>query len=114
MSKKINHVRHGDVLLTRVSQKEYIEATGKTVAHSGKYVLALGEVTGHKHVLTAPTKEALEVKETPAQVVYMKLDVEAPLKHEEHKTVEVPSGFWKMTFEREHDYMKEETRQVID
>lgn len=103
------HVRHGDVLLTRVDALP----EGEEVKHSGSHVLAYGEVTGHKHLLTAGKSEDLKVIRSDG-VTFLSLAVPMPLSHEEHATVEVPSGIWKMTFEREYDPYLSNIRQVID
>lgn len=105
------HVRHGDVLLVRIDE---IPIDARPVEHAGSYVLAEGETTGHKHLLTVEKPEQLQVAQAPGNVLYLSLEVPAPLRHEEHKEVMVPSGKWKMIFEQEHDYFEEHSRTVID
>lgn len=105
----MEHIRHGDVLLTKVEELPQ----GQVIKHSGQHVLAWGEVTGHAHRLTVKDRKDLKVVVKDG-ITYMSLTVSAPLTHEEHKRLEVPSGVWKMTFEREYDPFMESMRQVID
>jgi len=83
---------------------------GKEVKHSGELVLALGEKTGHRHVLYSKEVKVVESN----GVIYMSLTIPAPLKHEEHKTIEVPAGMYERVFENEFDYALESIRQVQD
>lgn len=103
------HIRHGDILLTKVETLP----NGNAVEHNGSHVLALGEVTGHSHRLTVKDKESMSVI-MDGLTKYIQLTVSAPLTHEEHKQVEVPAGIYRMTFEREYDYAQEEITQVQD
>ena len=45
--------------------------------------------------------------------VYVK-EKKAPLVHEEHKTIEVPSGLYRVDIVREYDYEKREMTRVVD
>lgn len=101
-------IRHGDLLLTKVETMP----NGKTIKHDGQYILAEGEMTGHAHRLTGDPNQ-LKVREK-RNVTYMSLTIPMPLTHEEHKTIEIPFGIWKLTFEKEYDYFLEEIKQVED
>lgn len=105
----MNHIRHGDVLLTRIDSLP----DGKVIDHKGQHVLAWGEVTGHAHRLTVQNNNEMKVIQKDG-TFYISLTVPAPLTHEEHSKIEVPSGIYKMTFEREYDYFLETISQVQD
>ena len=76
----------------------------------GKATLALGEVTGHSHrtdkdVFFKANNEGLAqelVCEEPVSVL-----------HEEHDTVKLDKGEYKVVLQREYDVV-EGTRQVLD
>lgn len=103
-----SHYRHGDVLLSRVETPE-----GESVQHNGSYILAFGEVTGHKHVLRVKNPENLKVYKN-GQTLYLMLMEVGTVTHEEHSLIEILPGTYKMDFEREYDYALESMRQSID
>jgi TATA-binding protein-associated factor Taf7 len=102
------HIRHGDVLLTRVDSLP----VGKEIPHDGEFVVAHGE-TGHRHRIQVKEKEDMKVVNVNG-VIYMSLTIPAPLMHEEHKTIEIPKGIYRIGNEREFDYALESIRQVAD
>lgn len=101
-------LRHGDVTLTEI---DALPEGLKKVENNGSFVLALGEVTGHKHVLTA---DKLEVFQDPEGRNYFKLISEGKLSHEEHKTLTVAPKIFVQNAEREFDHFNRAIRQVID
>jgi len=109
----MNLYRHGDLVfkqLTELPSNLKKLALGK----GNSFVLALGEVTGHKHVMVAEKEADMNVFQD-AQGRYI-LEVKAPTKlsHEEHRTLTFVPGVYIMDNEREHDYFAHESRQVID
>jgi hypothetical protein len=97
--------RHGDLIL--VPRKKEPAATAEAIE---SFVLAEGEETGHKHVLTGdlivwpigrndPTIVA--VREKPAM-----------LTHEEHATLAIPPGVYEVR--RQRVYSPAEIRWVMD
>ncbi len=93
--------RQGDVLI--------IEATlDKRLAKAApNKVLVYGEATGHSHrvqgdadVLDTPTGKIIEAR-APFRVV-----------HEEHATIEIPEGAYRVIRQREYD--EEQIRYVAD
>lgn len=96
-------LQQGDVILERIE-----EVKGEKLGH---LVLAEGEVTGHAHVITEGEAELYEDNGT----LYLWVNSEnALLTHEEHKTIEVPKGNWKIRKVREYDHFAEEARNVKD
>lgn len=107
---KLQMYRQGDVLIVAV---ESIPA-GVTEVKRGKrgVVLAEGEVTGHAHRI--PSRHAsLYRSETDAR--YMRVEGTAPvaLNHEEHSTVSIPPGNYRVTIHQEY-VPGELPRQVAD
>ena len=98
--------RHGDLFFKQVQKVE-----GKEVKHNGSFVLAEGETTGHKHLLTA---ERMEIRQAENGRFYLSLDSEGKITHEEHKTIVLPPGLYEMGNEREKDWFSGATRKVID
>lgn len=100
--------RQGDVFLERVSE---IPSKVKAVARErGEIVLAHGEATGHAHFITDAHAQAwiddagvtfLEVKEAMALLL-----------HQEHSTVEIPAGKYRVS--RQVEYTPERIRNVAD
>lgn len=101
--------RHGDLLITPTK----INKKAKQVKHNGAFVLAEGETTGHRHVITAERPVDMKVS-TLMDVIYLTLSAPAKVTHEEHKTLTVPAGDYKVIHEQEKDWFSLQTRRVID
>lgn len=107
---KLKIYRQGDVLIERV---ESVPATATKQKPSARITLALGEATGHHHDLcvTDPAdwwkqgeglnEEKFVVVEKPAEIT-----------HQEHSTINVPSGTYRIT--RQREYSPEAIRNVAD
>lgn len=106
---KTNIIRHGDVSL-HVSQDE----KGEIIKHEGSFTLALGEVTGHSHVISTPKIEDMEVKRLSDGSILLTLKSKGTLTHQEHKTLEVPAGTYKIAREREYNYFEKSVQRVQD
>ncbi len=95
-------LRQGDVILEKVDSIK-----GKAINKSST-VLAWGEVTGHKHLLSGQIIESVHKDER-----FLDLKTDCELVHEEHETLTVPSGLYKVLLQREVDLLGE-VRQVMD
>ena len=79
-------------------------------------ILAEGEKTGHAHTLTATLE--MENGEYPLLmaekdgVMYLKIAEPLPLKHQEHSTITIAPGTYKVA--RQVEYTPEAPRQVLD
>ena len=104
-----NIYRHGDISLHPIKEVE-----GESIKHSGKFVLAEGETTGHKHVLSVPSVDDMEVFRTPEGGLYMRLKKDGEITHEEHRRVKVKKGTYKLVNEREYDWFALKTVKVLD
>lgn len=94
--------RHGDLLLEKVNE---IPAEAKLLKTK---VLARGEATGHSHRVKGGKVYQL------GKVMFLETEVEVPLVHEEHKTIKIPAGDYKITRQREYDPYEKTIRQVQD
>lgn len=102
--------RHGDLNFRATNKVE-----GKKLdIKSNSFVLAFGEHTGHKHVLTMPDLEDYEMYRTLDGGYILNLKKEGTITHEEHKPITLEAGIYKMTQEREFDYALSEVRAVQD
>lgn len=107
MKKNRFMARQGDVLIVECDR---VDGCGEVPREAGRIVLAHGEVTGHAHAIAS--NDAMLVMD--AKTLDRFLDVRAPvtLDHEEHSRIELPSGFYKVTIQRE--YRPEGIRRVAD
>lgn len=97
----------GDVFFT---QAEALPDGAKAVERTLRgYVIAEGEATGHAHVVL----DDIELYEKDG-VLYLRTETEIQVKHEEHKSVILNKGIWKVGIVREYDPFSEETRNVMD
>lgn len=110
------HYRQGDVLIERV---ESLPSNLTPVSReNGRVVLAHGEVTGHAHAIVdkhvwqfaSPSENA---EPGLAGVRYLEVrDAVAALKHEEHSTIDLTPGKYRVT--RQREYSPEALRNVAD
>lgn len=101
---------HGDINIEPYEG----EIKGETVAHSGSFVLAEGEATGHRHVISVPSVDDMEVFRTPSGGLYMRLKTEGTVTHEEHGPITIAPGTYRVDREREYDWFAKSVRRVID
>lgn len=104
--------RHGDVdLFDSELPKNAVKKPGTTVA--------LGEATGHHHTLY-PTDEKTKIElfehvENLVKKTYVQITGgAAELRHQEHKTIKVEPGVYKIKIERTHNPFTKQINQVID
>lgn len=102
--------RQGDVLIVAVDSIPD-DATALARTKRG-VVLAEGEVTGHAHRI--PSRHA-SLYRTETDARYLRVMGPAPvaLRHEEHQTVELPPGNYRVSIHREYQ-PGELPRQVQD
>lgn len=100
--------RQGDVFIERI---ENILANAKVVPRdNGKVILAYGEVTGHSHAIASPKTRLLR---TADQATFLEVkEAMAMLDHDEHATIPLPQGKYRVRKQRE--YKPEGFRNVQD
>jgi peptidyl-tRNA hydrolase len=98
------HFRQGDVMLDAVAS---IPKSAVKVEQS-LIVLQFGSSTGHKHAMG--TEHATEFKTETER--FIKVDAPTDLIHDEHSTIPIPSGSFKIVQQRE--FSPEAIRDVLD
>jgi len=101
-----NQLRQGDVFLLRVASLP-VGAT-KAKLKGPDIVLAYGEVTGHSHRLSADY--ASMYKWAGDRLIEVTQPTE--LLHEEHATIKLAPGIYKVVIQRE--YSPDETLIIVD
>lgn len=99
----------GDVKFVPVAEMP----KGKEVKHNGSDVLALGETTGHKHVITVARPEMMIITVLDGNK-FINLLGPAVVTHEEHSDIALAPGIYRIGAEREVDWFAQTTRKVID
>ncbi len=107
--KNIMLLQQGDVLLERV--KKLPTFCIKVTKDLRGYVFAEGEATGHYHAVKN-TKDCQLYNADGS--LFFENKVAVKIDHQEHETIEIPAGFWKVGIVKEYDHFSEETREVID
>lgn len=93
--------RQGDVFLERIGGKGALnKESGKLIPKDGnRVILAYGEVTGHAHAIV---DEETELYEFPNGDRFLFTENGISLVHEEHGTIELPAGVFKVTIQKEY------------
>ena len=99
-------VRQGDILIEQI--KSIPQA--KKQDNKERIILAYGEATGHHHSIevTESTESFIDESGT----LYLSLGKDTVLEHQEHAKIDLPSGKYKVTIQRE--YFPDAIRPVGD
>ncbi|HKS27108.1 MAG TPA: hypothetical protein VJS44_04785 [Pyrinomonadaceae bacterium] len=106
---KETQFRQGDVLIERVRSNVRSKPHKVVPRDNGRVILAYGEVTGHAHAIADAGVEQFEL-ETGERFIVTERGVS--LSHEEHATIQIPGGTYRVT--RQREYSPEEIRNVAD
>lgn len=83
------------------------QSTKEVPRDAGRVVLAHGEVTGHAHAIASKSAILYETTDDAAAVSLgtriLAARADVALRHEEHKTINVPSGTWGVRIQRQYD-----------
>ncbi len=101
------HYRQGDVCLVRV---DALPAGAKKETTAESIVLAYGETTGHSHRLKTKIDGLSMYAWKDDKLVELREPGE--LVHEEHSTIALKPGLYKVVIQRE--YTPERIRRVVD
>ena len=96
--------RHGDVFLIR----EPLPPDAGVMPRTGDVILAEGEVTGHAHRIADPEVRMWSLGDQR----YITVPRGASLTHEEHATIPLPPGDYKVVIQRV--YTPTAPRNVVD
>lgn len=110
-------LRQGDVLIVKVDDDSIDLSDKKTDKRdNNRVVLAYGEVTGHAHAIHEDNAFLFTVKDAPElfnKEVYLRVNDRAVnLVHEEHSTLSINPGTYKIIHQKE--YTPESIRSVVD
>lgn len=102
-----NKFYHGDVILTPISESN-IPAGAREVPRDAdqKVVLRRGEHSGHAHVITDETDEAVKLFAFGSgleQEFFLHVELPVTVTHEEHHVGTIVPGFYKVGAAREED-----------
>ena len=106
----MNIFRSGDILLKEVKKPKNLKFVGKKTS----FVLAIGETTGHKHLLTAEPTTVFDVFQDEKGNYYLEMENKGMLTHEEHKEITIERGFYIIGHEQEYNYFENEAVRVQD
>lgn len=94
-------VRQGDVLVLRKTPGQHQMTRLKEVKRDdGRVVLAYGEATGHAHAIHDPNVTMF--RDSKESRRFLKIEEDAELKHEEHDTIKLESGWYEVIQQREY------------
>ena len=88
--------RHGDILLVPVPS---VPQDARREDRNGNLVVAQGEATGHSHRIE---DERAERWLTSRREAFLVLPVAAEIRHEEHRTLTLPPGTYRVVRQREY------------
>ena len=111
MKKHVEELRQqGDVLM--FSQAELPQGLKPAKPEARGFILAHGESTGHAHVIDCNAD--CEVFTNEINELYIWAKSQVTVKHDEHNTVTLDPGVWKVGRVRETDPFAKEIRSVAD
>jgi len=95
--------RQGDVLVEKVGRlPKKSRKLVQVKRDKGKIVLAYGEVSGHSHaVLEKSAKLWMDQKDVNER--FLEIIKDAKLEHEEHGTIDLEPGVYKVTRQKEYE-----------
>lgn len=94
-------LRQGDVFIEQINSVDLYNFEKKETKTN--YVLAEGEVTGHKHQITCLNRDSYNVY-VGASITYLEvLRSGVSIVHEEHKTIELEPAWYKIKIQQEYD-----------
>lgn len=103
--------RQGDVLLV-ATDKPVPRDAQRVERDAGRVVLAYGEVTGHAHAIHDLEADLYEHDALEIRFLAVLAGGGVDLTHEEHATIHLPAGTYKVI--RQREYAPEGLRNVAD
>lgn len=104
-----NQFRQGDLLIERVAEVPQ-DGLKDVAVDGGRHILAYGEITGHHH--SVATESGSFLREADDGTLYLGVPKDTALTHQEHTSVPLKEGTYKVTKQRE--YHRGEVRNVLD
>ena len=108
------HYRQGDVLILRVNSVP--DGLKVEPRDNGRVILAYGEVTGHAHAILEPETDVrlLAGEDLNDRFLQVLAEGGVNLVHDEHSTIVLPAGDYRVVRQREYDIASGMVRLVAD
>lgn len=104
------HYRQGDVLVERIDS--FPNKLKPVAREAGRVILAHGEATGHAHAISDKHASLFRTDEHPGVTFLEISQAMAQLVHDEHTTIALAPGNYRVT--RQREYSPEAIRNVQD
>lgn len=104
--------RQGDVLIFWIDGRKSGAAEELPPGDQNGVVLALGEQTGHRHILYGPGNKLFARSGSIDRI--LNVSAKSFLRHEEHGPIALPAGNFVVRIQREYDWAAESSRMVVD
>jgi hypothetical protein len=111
------HFRQGDVLLLAIDPHDLPRSARPEPRAGGRVVLAEGEATGHAHAIRSAAATLLRDGGGTEAPRFLRATAPVDLVHEEHATIALPAGAYRMVIQREYvppDVSAIAFRRVVD
>lgn len=102
--------RQGDVLIAETT--DVPDGLTPVPLDNGRVILAHGEVTGHAHAVEGDVGLFTASDLADLEERFLKVEQEAQVVHEEHDTIALPPGTYRVI--RQREYAPEAPRYVAD
>jgi hypothetical protein len=106
----MNVLRHGDLLLK--SDESIVIPKGSISLETN--ILAEGEKTGHTHKLVGQAQILEHTANDGTIERFVDAQEDSQLTHQEHNTIDIPKGVYRVVQEREFDVVNEMVKEVYD
>jgi hypothetical protein len=110
MNNKNQQYRQGDVLLECIPSLP--KKLTKLARENGQLILAHGSATGHSHAVSTPRCDLHTSAAEPGVVFLEVRAAKAQLTHNEHATIVLPKGIYRVS--RQSEYSPGAIRQMQD
>lgn len=97
---RMNLYRQGDVMIAQV--EEIPAGLNPVPLDNGRVILAYGEVTGHAHAVVGDVELFAPDDVAELEERFMRVEQEAKVVHEEHGTITLPPGDYRVQRQREY------------
>jgi hypothetical protein len=111
MAEKPKQIQQGDVLLQEVENLP--EGSGR-IAITGPKIIARGEQTGHNHTIDSDQADLWALSKNGVTEFYLEVRNPVTIVHDEHKSLPIPPGIYRVGRVKEYDYFAEMERQLED
>jgi len=104
--------RQGDVMVVKTDDIFEMNELEKIERENQRIVLAYGEVTGHAHAIKSTEADFYRSKRKDVPHLYLVVNNNVDLSHEEHSTITIPPGKYRVI--RQREYIANSVRTVSD